>query len=198
MCTRDAAPGARAKGPPPVCFVPVPVPWCCGLRAAGAAAAGPAAAGPAFLSTFLAFSSLRARPARAPRAAAETSSRSLAARAGPRRRTGPRGRAVARASLSFRPPGRCSSARPRAGGRGCGASNDAVVTGSLRALRKIQDDVTGDVGGIGTTLPPPRGPGSATGKRLSGKRVSRDPTSRQTPTNPHGSCRGRRYCFYSN
>ncbi len=32
-----------------------------------------------------------------------------------------------------------------------------LFAGSLRALRKIQDDVTGDVSGIGTTLPPPRG-----------------------------------------
>jgi hypothetical protein len=63
---------APAAGPPPACFVPVPVPWCCGLRAAGAAAAGPAAgrttAGPAFLAYSRPLSARGRRAHRAPRA----------------------------------------------------------------------------------------------------------------------------------
>jgi len=159
MCTRDAAPGARARDRRQRASCP--------SRCRGVAACGPRGPrqpvdprqpDPRFSRRF-SLSPLSARGRRAHRAPRPRP------RAGRSRRGPDRDAARARAAAR-RPALRCRFVRPAgrggaaAGGGGCGASARPMMqlfAGSLRALRKIQDDVTGDVSGIGTTLPPPRG-----------------------------------------
>jgi len=141
---------APAAGPPPACFVPVPVPWCCGLRAAGAAAAGPAAgrttAGPAFLAYSRPLSARGRRAHRAPRARGRP--RAGRSRPGRSDRDAPRFVVV-------------SSARPVVGrgrgGAGCVLRLLVVRITQVSGLRMTSGGGSSAVGGgPQLQLPPPR------------------------------------------